>query len=229
MLFPPIEPYHTELLAVSLIHTLYVERSGNPAGNPVLFLHGGPGGGTSGLDRRYFDPKTYNIILFDQRGSGKSTPRACLEENTTWTLVQDIETIRTHYGIDKWVVFGGSWGSTLSLTYAISHPDRVKALVLRGIFTLRKAELDFFYQHGADFIFPEYWDGFLAPIPKEEHHNLMHSYHKYLTGDDKAKQLECALAWSKWECATSKLVPNAEYIAKADEGEWAIAFARIGI
>jgi proline iminopeptidase len=225
--YPVIEPYKTFQLPVSDLHTLYVEESGNPQGNPVIFVHGGPGGGTSGVDRRYFDPKAYRIILFDQRGAGKSTPTAELKENDTWSLVADMETIRSHLGIEKWLVFGGSWGSTLSLTYAITHPERVKALVLRGIFMLRKSELIWFYQEGASHIFPDYWEGYLAPIPENERGNLMEAYYKRLTSSDEQTRIEAAKAWSTWECATSKLIPNDDMIQKAQEDTWALAFARI--
>lgn len=219
---------HTETKSIEVdSHTIYYHQSGNLTGQPVLFLHGGPGGGTSIHDARYFDPEYYRVILIDQRGSGLSTPTASLVDNTTWHLVEDIERIRVMLGIDRWIVFGGSWGSTLSLCYAITHPERVISLVLRGIFLLRPSELRFFYQDGASHIFPEYWEGFLAPIPQDERGDLMAAYHKYLTGTDEPKRLECALAWSTWECATSKLEPNKEYIAKAGDPHWALAFARI--
>ncbi|KAG8958415.1 hypothetical protein FRC03_009167 [Tulasnella sp. 419] len=227
MSYSPIEPYETGKLKVSDIHTLYYEVSGNKDGNPVVFLHGGPGGGVSGKDRLYFDPKAYKIVLFDQRGAGKSTPSACLEENTTWDLVADIERLREHLGVDKWVVFGGSWGSTLSLAYAQTHPERVKALILRGIFTLRKSELEFFYQNGASHIFPESWDDYLAPIPEDERHDLMTAYHKRLTSDDEAVRLEAAKAWSTWEMSTCMLRVDQEAVARAAQDTWAIAFARI--
>jgi proline iminopeptidase len=225
--YPPIEPYKTFQLPVSDLHTLYVEESGNPDGKPVIFVHGGPGGGTSGVDRRYFDPKAYRIILFDQRGAGKSTPTAELKENDTWALVADMETIRSHLGIDKWLVFGGSWGSTLSLTYAITHPERVKALILRGIFMLRQSELRWFYQDGASHIFPDYWEGYLAPIPENERGNLMEAYYSRLTCPNEEIRMEAAKAWSTWECATSKLIPNMDMIKKAQDDTWALAFARI--
>ncbi|KAI8896069.1 Alpha/Beta hydrolase protein [Globomyces pollinis-pini] len=226
-LYPELEPYNTFFHKVSEIHSLYVEESGNPNGKPVVFLHGGPGGGTSGLDRRYFNPDLYRIVLFDQRGAGLSTPTACLEENDTWSLVSDIESIRKRLNIDKWIVFGGSWGSTLSLAYAQTHPSVVKGLILRGIFMLRPSELKWFYQEGAHNIFPDYWDGYLAPIPVEERGDLIAAYHKRLTSSDPAIQLEAAKAWSTWECATSKLNPNEEMISKASEDKWSLAFARI--
>lgn len=218
-----------QMLKVSSLHSIYIHEYGNPTGNPILFNHGGPGGATSLDDLVYFKNSNYRVILYDQRASGKSTPHASISllENTTWDLVADIEKMRVHLGIDRWVVFGGSWGSTISLTYAITHPDRVKALVLRGIFLLRPAELKWFYQEGANQLFPDYWEHFLHPIPVSERGNLLAAYHGYLTGDDEVKQSECAKAWSKWECATSKLVPNIAYISKADESKWALAFARI--
>jgi len=226
-MYPDIEPYQTGTLKVSDIHTLYFELSGNQKGKPVVFLHGGPGGGTSGKDRTFFNPETYKIVLFDQRGSGKSTPSASLEENTTWDLVKDIERLREHLGIDKWHVFGGSWGSTLSLAYAQSHPDRVLSMVLRGIFTLRKAELNFFYQMGTSFLFPEAWDEYVAPIPEEERHDMVLAYHAQLNSVDEETRLKAAKAWSKWEMATSRLKVDPEDIKKASEDDWANAFARI--
>ena len=163
--YAPLEPFRTGMLPVSEVHTVYFEESGNPNGKPVVFLHGGPGGGTDAKMRQYFDPAVYRVVLFDQRGCGKSTPHASLEENTTWHLVADIEKLRAHLGIDRWQVFGGSWGSTLAVAYAVTHPERVSELVLRGIFMLRRQELSWFYQRGADAVFPDYWEGFLAPIP----------------------------------------------------------------
>ncbi|KAH6560111.1 hypothetical protein BASA60_000110 [Batrachochytrium salamandrivorans] len=225
--YPPIEPFKTEMLAVSPTHTLYVEQSGCPTGKPVVYLHGGPGGGTSPTDRQYFDPATYRIVVFDQRGSGKSTPSAALDGNDTWSLVADIETIRVHLGIDKWVVFGGSWGSTLALTYAETHPTVVKALILRGIFMLRPSEIKWFYQEGASQIFPDYWDEYLAAIPVSEHGDLVNAYYKRLTSTDEAVQLAAAKAWSKWECATSMLFVDEKMIARAESDVWALAFARI--
>jgi len=227
MSYPPIEPYEIGKLEVSDLHTLYYEVSGNKDGNPVIFLHGGPGGGTGKEDRRYFDPEAYKIILFDQRGAGKSTPSASIEENTTWDLVSDIEKLRERLGVDKWVVFGGSWGSTLALAYAQSHPDRVKALILRGIFTIRRSELEFFYQDGASHIFPESWDDYLRPIPEDERHDMMAAYHRRLTSDDTRIRTEAARAWSTWEMATSKLRVSQEDIARAAQDDWALAFARI--
>ncbi|KAG8891385.1 hypothetical protein FRB99_003634 [Tulasnella sp. 403] len=227
ILYPPIEPFETGQLKVSDLHTLNYEVSGNKDGKPVVFLHGGPGGGVSEKDRRYFDPKVYKIVLFDQRGAGKSTPSASIEENTTWDLVADIEKLREHLKIDKWVVFGGSWGSTLSLAYAQTHPDRVKALILRGIFTLRRSELDFFYQNGASHIFPEHWDDYLAPIPESERDDMMKAYYNRLTSENDEIRTTAAKAWSTWEMATSKLRVDAADIARAANDDWALAFARI--
>ncbi|KAF9959051.1 hypothetical protein BGZ72_010392 [Mortierella alpina] len=227
-LYPKIECYDHGLLKVSDIHTLYFEQSGNPQGKPVIYLHGGPGGGVSAHDRRYFDPSVYRIILLDQRGAGKSTPTASLEDNTTWALVDDIERLREHLKIDKWVVFGGSWGSTLSLVYAQEHPDRVKALILRGIFMLRQSELRWFYeQGGASNIFPDAWDKYIEPIPENERDNFIAAYHKRLTGSDEEERIRCAKAWSTWECSTSKLYVDPVEVAKASEDIWALAFARI--
>ncbi|KAI0784583.1 proline iminopeptidase [Abortiporus biennis] len=226
-MYPPIEPYETGTLKVSDIHSLYYELSGNKEGKPVVFLHGGPGGGTDAKDRSFFDPSKYKIVLFDQRGSGKSTPSASLEENTTWDLVKDIEKIRTHLEIDKWHVFGGSWGSTLSLAYAESHPDRVLSMVLRGIFTLRKSELQFFYQDGASHLFPDAWEEYLAPIPEAERGDMILAYHAQLNSVDEDTRIKAAKAWSKWEMATSKLFVDPAHIAEAEKDDWANAFARI--
>ncbi|ODQ53911.1 prolyl aminopeptidase serine peptidase [Saitoella complicata NRRL Y-17804] len=226
-LYPEIEPFDEGTLLVSDIHTLYYEQSGKPDGKPVVYLHGGPGGGTSALDRRYFDPEVYRIVLFDQRGSGKSEPSAELRENTTWDIVEDIEKLRKHFGIDKWVVFGGSWGSTLALSYAQTHPDRVKALILRGIFTLRKKELDFFYQFGTSMLFPEAWDAYTSVIPESERDDFVSAYYKRLTSDDEEERSKAACAWSTWEVSTSRLQPDPDLIAKASNDKWALAFARI--
>lgn len=226
-MYPDIEPYDTGMLTVSDIHKVYYEQSGNRTGKPVIFLHGGPGGGTSPRDRTFFDPAVYRIVLMDQRGAGKSTPAAELRENTTWHLVADIEKLRNHLGIDKWVVFGGSWGSTLSLAYAETHPDRVKALVLRGIFTLRRRELIWFYQDGASIIFPDAWEGYLKPIPEVERFDLISAYYRKLTSDDETIRTEAAKAWSKWEMTTSRLFVDPEYILRAEADTWALQFARI--
>jgi proline iminopeptidase len=226
-LFPALKPYRTDRLRVSDLHELYLEESGNPTGLPVVLLHGGPGGGSLPIYRQYFDPKQWRIIIFDQRGCGKSTPHAELRENTTWDLVADIERIREHLGIDRWAVFGGSWGSTLALAYGQRHADRCLALILRGIFMLRKAEIDWFYQSGCSNIFPDAWEAYLAPIPIEERGDLLQAYHRRLTGDDRAIRQEAARAWSIWEGSTSKLLPDAFGAARFGEDHFAEAFARI--
>lgn len=226
-LFPEIEPYDQGMLAVSSIHKIYYEQSGNPNGKPVVFLHGGPGGGTDPMQRRYFDPEVYRIILFDQRGSGRSEPFACLEENTTWDLVADIERLREHLGIETWVVFGGSWGSTLSLAYAETHPDKVKALVLRGIFLCRPKEIKWFYQEGADAIFADVWENYLKVIPVEERHDMLTAYYRRLTSEDEQVRLEAAKAWSIWEGSTSKLIPSQSVIDNFGDPAKAIPLARI--
>jgi proline iminopeptidase len=225
--YPEIEPYRTGRLRVSPEHELYFEESGNPEGKPVVFLHGGPGGGTEPKQRRFFDPDAYRIVLFDQRGCGKSTPHASLVENTTWHLVSDIEALRKHLGIERWQVFGGSWGSALALAYAEVHPERVTELVLRGIFMLRKQEIDWFYQRGASAIFADAWEEYLAAIPASEHGDLLHAYYKRLTSDDAKVRQAAARAWSVWEGRTSCLTPNADLVAKYGGDEFAIAFARI--
>lgn len=227
VLYPEIEPTRQGRLAVSGGHELYFEESGNPNGKPVVFLHGGPGGGSEPKQRRYFDPAKYRIVLFDQRGCGKSTPFASLEHNTTWDLVADIEALRTHLGIERWQVFGGSWGSTLSLAYAQTHPERVTELVLRGIFLIRKEEIDWFYQGGASFVFPDAWQPYLEHIPAAERGDLLRAYHRRLTSDDAAVQLAAAKVWSVWEGSTSCLFPNPDLIAKTAGDEFARAFARI--
>lgn len=227
-IFPPIEPFKTHNLEVSHGHTIYVEECGNPqSNNAVLFVHGGPGGGISKTDRQWFDPEHYRIVLFDQRGSGKSVPSADLNANTTWHLVEDMEVIRKTLGISKWVVFGGSWGSTLSLTYAITHPEFVKGLILRGIFLLRDSEIKWFYQEGATNIFPDYFEEYLEPIPIDERDNLVKAYYSRLTSTDEATRLKAASHWSKYECATSRLLVDEETVAKASNPKWANEFARI--
>ncbi|KAI9345255.1 Alpha/Beta hydrolase protein [Obelidium mucronatum] len=226
-LYPPIEAYDTGFLKVSAIHNIYYEQSGNPQGLPVVYLHGGPGGGISPSDRQYFDPKFYRIIAFDQRGAGKSTPPAELKENDTWALVSDIETLRTTLGVDKWVVFGGSWGSTLALTYAIKHTERCKALILRGIFTLRQSELKWFYQEGASHVFPDAFDSYKAVIPEEERGDYITAYYKRLTSADPAVRREAGKAWSSWEMKTSKLYVSEEMVKHAEDDTWADQFARI--
>jgi len=226
-MYPPIEPFETGKIKVSDIHTLNYEIVGKRDGTPVVFLHGGPGGGVGSSDRCFFNPEKYKIILFDQRGAGKSTPTASLEDNTTWDLVKDIEKLREHLQIDKWHVFGGSWGSTLSLAYAESHPDRVKTLVLRGIFVLRKSELRFFYQDGASHLFPEAWDEFIAPIPEAERQGMMLAYHAQLNSVDEETRIKAAKAWSKWEMSTSRIYVDPEHISRAEDDTFANAFARI--
>ncbi|KAH8925701.1 proline iminopeptidase [Atractiella rhizophila] len=219
-LYPHIEPYKT-----GEHHTLHVMQCGNPQGRPVIFLHGGPGGGCELTDRQRFDPSHYRIVLFDQRGCGESTPSACLEENTLWDLVKDVETIREHLQVKKWGVFGGS---TFALAYAQAHPDKVAFLVLRGIFTLRKEELDFFYQGpGTSFLFPDYWESFIEVIPEEERGDMMRAYYKRLTSTDDDVRKKAAKAWSTWEMATSRLAIDPEYIARADGQDFADQFARI--
>jgi len=214
-------------LRVSSLHDIYYEVSGNPDGKPVVVCHGGPGGGSTPSMRRYFDPHRYQIILFDQRGCGRSTPHAELRENSTWDLVSDMEQLRQKLGIDRWQVFGGSWGSTLALTYALTHPDRVTELVLRGIFTLRQAELLWFYQEGANWVFPEAWEQFIAPIPVDERHDFLEAYRKRLQGGDEKAQLEAAKAWSVWEGSTVSLFPSRERMDSFASDRFALAFARI--
>ena len=226
-LYPHIEANTTGRLAVSPLHTLWYEESGNPQGVPVVFLHGGPGGGTGPRMRRFFDPTHYRVVLFDQRGCGRSTPRSELVENTTWHLVEDIERLRVHLGIDRWFVFGGSWGSTLALAYAEKHPERVRGLVLRGIFLLRRFELEWFYQQGTSLVFPDLWEEFLAPIPAVEHGDLISAYHRRLTGDDPVVRLAAARAWAKWEARTSFLRGDDDYVASFDDDAHALEFARI--
>ena len=225
--FPPIEPFNSFKLKVSDLHTLHIEESGNKNGKPVIFLHGGPGGGTEPIYRQYFDPQKWRIIIFDQRGCGQSTPSSELIDNTTWDSVSDIEKIREYLNIEKWAVFGGSWGSTLSLSYAIKHPDRCMALILRGIFMLREKELKWFYQEGASFIYPDAWEKYLAPIPKDKHGDLMSAYYEILTGDDKKARFKAAKAWSIWEASTSKLIQNEKSLHHFEDDDVADIFARI--
>lgn len=226
-LFPEIEPFKKETLKVSSLHEVYFEQSGNPDGQPIVFLHGGPGGGTDPKHRQFFDPSHYRIVLIDQRGCGQSKPTAELEENSTWELVHDLELIRKHLGMRDWIVFGGSWGSTLALAYAAKHPSRIRGLILRGIFLCRKEEIDWFYQEGASKIFPDLWDQYLAPIPAEERGDMLSAYHRKLTGGDKTQQLAAAQAWSKWEGATSKLQFSEAMVSSFDDPKHALEFARI--
>lgn len=226
-LYPQIEPYDTGMLAVSDLHTLYYEQCGHPEGKPVVFLHGGPGAGCNETCRRFFDPEAYRIILFDQRGCGRSTPHAELAENTTWHLVDDMERLREHLGVERWQVFGGSWGSTLALAYAQAHPHRVSELVLRGIFMLRRQELEWFYQRGADAIYPDAWEHYVEAIPESERGDMMSAYYRRLTDADAGVRMAAAKAWSVWEAGGSFLWPNRDYIRTAGEDEFASAFARI--
>jgi proline iminopeptidase len=227
--YPAIKPYNSGFLRVSPVHEIYYEESGAPAGKPVVFLHGGPGGGTDAKMRRFFDPRRYRIVLFDQRGCGRSRPSASLVDNTTWHLVSDIETIRQHLKIDRWQVFGGSWGSTLALAYAQKHPDRVTELVLRGIFLVRRWELEWFYQDpgGAAALFPDLWEHYLAPLTAEERKDCISAYYRRLTSEDSNILLEAARAWSIWESALSYMKLNKDYVKRAGDAEFAAAFARI--
>ncbi|PWT94854.1 MAG: prolyl aminopeptidase [Blastocatellia bacterium] len=228
-LYDPIEPYDSGYLSVSTVHELYYELCGNPNGKPVVFLHGGPGAGLIPDYRRFFDPKTYRVILFDQRGAGRSRPHASLDDNTTWHLVADIERIREHFGVDKWLVFGGSWGSTLALAYAESHPERVRALVLRGIFLCRPKEISWFYEdsHGASAIFPDTWEEYVKIIPEAERDDMIRAYYRRLTSDDHDVRLTAARAWSIWEASALKLLPDQKVIDEFSEPEMATALARI--
>jgi proline iminopeptidase len=226
-LYPPVEPARSGHLAVGHGHEIYWEECGNPEGKPVVFLHGGPGAGCDARARRFFDPARYRIFLFDQRGCGRSRPHASLEHNTTWDLVADIERLREFFGVERWQAFGGSWGSTLALAYAETHPERVTELVLRGIFLLRKAELDWFYQAGASCLYPDRWEDYVAPIPAAERGDLMRAFHRRLTGTDRTAAQAAARAWSVWEGATSYLVTDDENVRKWGEDEYALAIARI--
>ena len=226
-LYSPISPYNEFTLKVSDIHTIYVEESGNPKGKPVIFLHGGPGGGIEPIYRQYFNPNKWRIIIFDQRGCGKSTPLAELCENTTWDLVKDIEKIRNYCKINSWVVFGGSWGSTLSLAYAITHPKNCKALILRGIFLLRKIEIDWFYQNGCNYIFPDAWENYINIIPVKERNNLVQAYYNKLTSKNKKIRIEAAKSWTIWEASTSTLIPSQKLLHHYHDEKTAEAFSRI--
>lgn len=226
-LYPPIRPYARHELAVSDHHSLYVEEVGTPAGIPAVFLHGGPGAGCEPWHRQFFDPDRYRVILFDQRGAGRSRPHADLEENTTWHLVEDMEWLRRHFGIERWLVFGGSWGSTLALAYAERYPERVSALVLRGIFLCREHEIRWFYQEGASRIFPDYWEDFLAPVAPEDRGDLLKAYHRLLTGKDELRRMAAAQAWSVWEGRCATLEPNPDVVAHFRDPHVALAMARI--
>ena len=226
-MYPPIEPYWSAHLKVSDVHEIHVEQSGNPDGQPVVFIHGGPGGGGDPSYRQYFDPESFNIVQFDQRGCGQSTPYAELEDNNTHASVRDIEALRNHLGVERWHVFGGSWGSTLSLIYAQHHPDRVLSLVLRGIFMCRTSELHWFYQDGASHIFPDAFEPYRDHIPPEEQGQLIQAYYSRLTSDDVDVRRAAAKEWTRWEMATSRLFPDPEYLDKAEDLDFAVAFARI--
>lgn len=232
ILYPPIEPYEEGMLLVGDGHRVYWEQSGNPDGKPVVFLHGGPGAGTSTWHRRFFDPERYRIVLFDQRGSGRSTPHASapdadLRFNTTWHLVADMEQLRRNLGIERWQVFGGSWGSALALAYAETHPAAVSEIVLRGVFTLRRHELEWFYEGGAAALFPDLWEDFLAPIPLLERSRMIEAYHRRLTDRDPKVHVAAGVAWSRWEASTLTLLPDPDLVASMTEPAAATAFARI--
>ena len=226
-LYPEIVPHRTGKLRVSPLHEIYFEECGSPTGKPAVLLHGGPGGGINPVMRRYHDPSAYRIVLFDQRGCGRSTPHASLEENTTWHLVDDIERLREHLGIESWHVFGGSWGSTLALAYAETYPERVTELVLRGIFTLRQSELEWFYQEGCSWVFPDAFEAYLRPIPQEERGDMIAAYYRRLTDPDPDIQIEAARAWSAWEGSTLSLIPDSDRVRRFSEEHYALAFARI--
>jgi proline iminopeptidase len=230
--YPEIEPYDSGLLDVGDGQRLYWEASGNPEGKPVVFLHGGPGAGTNPSQRRLFDPERYRIVLFDQRGCGRSLPHASdpdadLTANTTWHLVADIERLREHLSIDRWQVLGGSWGSSLALAYAETHPERVTEIILRGIFTLRQIELDWFYEGGAAALFPDLWEGFLEPVPADERGHLIAAYSRLLNDPDPEVHRPAAVAWSRWESSTITLLPRPDVVATFTEQDYAVAFARI--
>ncbi|MEW7994739.1 MAG: prolyl aminopeptidase [gamma proteobacterium symbiont of Clathrolucina costata] len=226
-LYPAIEPFTSQMLPVGNGHRLYVEQVGKPDGIPVLFLHGGPGAGCEPYHRRFFNPDHYRVVLFDQRGCGHSTPHASLEANTTWDLVGDIERIRQQLNIEQWLLFGGSWGSTLALAYAQSNPDRVTGMVLRGIFLCRDEEISWFYQHGASRVFPDYWEDFIAPIPQQERDDLLHAYHRRLSGENDIDRMAAAKAWSVWEGRTASLHPNPAVVSFFSDPHTALSLARI--
>ncbi|MCA9652208.1 MAG: prolyl aminopeptidase [Myxococcales bacterium] len=226
-LYPEIEPFDTGKLRVSDLHTIYYEQCGNPKGKPVVFLHGGPGGGIEPRHRRFFDPAVYRIVLFDQRGCGRSTPFASLVDNTTWHLVSDIEALREHLGIETWQVFGGSWGSTLALAYGQAHRERVTELVLRGIFTFAPDEMSWFYVHGTRVLFPDAYQQFVEALPPEERGDVVGAYHRRLTSDDPTVRRSAAKAWSMWECRVATLLPDDGLVAHCEDASFTLAFARI--
>ena len=226
-LYPEIEPFDSGFLNVDARHRMYYEQCGNPQGKPVVILHGGPGAGCGAKIRRFHDPRAYRIILLDQRGAGRSTPHADLIDNTTWTLVADIEKLREHLGIDRWQVFGGSWGSTLALAYAEKHPECVSELVMRGIFLLRRWELEWFYQEGCSRLFPDAWEKYLEPIPEVERGDIISAYHRRLTSDDESVRLKAAQAWSIWEASTSFMLQDEDFINSHNDAHFALSFARI--
>ncbi len=226
-LFPAIRANRKDYLTVDETHRLYVEESGNPHGIPILFIHGGPGAGTSAFDRRFFDPDKYRIILFDQRGAGQSQPHASLSENTTSHLISDIEKVRRHFSIEKWALFGGSWGSTLALLYAQTHPEKILGMILRGIFLCREEDLIWFYQRGADHIFPDYWKDYIAPIPKGERYEMIPAYYRQLTGANELAKMAAAKAWSQWEARCATLRPNPSIVNTFIDPHMALSLARI--
>lgn len=226
-LFPEIRPFSSKHLPVDEIHTLYLEEVGNPQGIPALFLHGGPGAGCEPYHRRFFDPERYRLVLFDQRGAGRSTPHAELRNNTTWDLVADIERIREHLGIDRWLLFGGSWGSTLALAYAQTHPQRVSGLILRGIFLCRPHEIQWFYQQGASRVFPDFWEDFVRPVDPADRDDLLSAYHRLLTGADELRRLAAAKAWSVWEGRTATLLTDPRVASHFAQAHVALSMARI--
>jgi proline iminopeptidase len=227
-MYPEIEPYRHGMLDTGDGHQVYWELCGNPAGKPAMFLHGGPGSGCSANHRRLFNPERYNVLLFDQRGCGRSTPHASLDNNTTWDLVGDMERLRAEVlDTEQSLIFGGSWGSTLALAYAETHPTRVSELIVRGIFTLRRDELLWFYQEGASWLFPDLWEHYLAPIPADERGDMISAYHRRLVSDDRQAQLRAAHAWTQWESRTITLLPSTSHQLSHAEGDSALAFARI--
>lgn len=227
LFYPNIKPYKEHRIAVEEPHELYVEECGSSDGIPILFVHGGPGAGTTTQDRCFFDPGKYRIILFDQRGCGRSTPHAVLKNNTTQALVDDIEVIRKALGIDRWLLFGGSWGSTLSLIYAETHPERVLGMILRGIFLCRDRDIRWFYQHGADHIFPDYWQEYEEVIPPEERHTMVAAYYQRLTGDNELEQMAAAKAWSVWEARCATLHPSPQVVERFGSPHTALSMARV--